>query len=84
MPGWNDNWDHPWGYGWIGALVMISVMVAFWGGLVVVAMLLIRRFRYRDGDQDTARRILDERFARGEIDKDEYLDRGQALRAGGH
>lgn len=84
MPGWdNDNWDHPWGFGWIGAVVMISSMIVLWGGLAVLAILVARRLWHRDADGDGAQRILDERFARGEIGKDEYVDRRQALHAGG-
>lgn len=82
MPGWDYNWDHHWGYGWFGAMFMIVMMILFWGGLTTVAVLLIRRLGHHGTGQDGARRILDERFARGEIDKDEYEQRNHALRAG--
>jgi putative membrane protein len=82
MPGWDYNWDHHWGYGWVGALVMIITMIVFWGGLITVAVLLLRRLGHHGSAQDGAQRILDERFARGEIDKDEYEARSRALHTG--
>lgn len=81
MPGWDGNWDHHHGYGWVGALFMILTMVMFWGGLITLTVLLIRRSTHPSAEQDSARRILDERLARGEIDREEYEQRGQALRA---
>jgi putative membrane protein len=76
------GWGYNWGYGWLGALMMIISMIVFWGGLITIAVLLLRRLGHRDPGQDGARHILDERFARGEIDRDEYEARIQALRAG--
>ena len=73
------------GTGWAGWVVMSVTMIAFWA-LVVVAVLAIFR-----GDRATQQRvgpahhdpeqILDERFARGEIDVEEYHDRQEALRS---
>lgn len=73
------------GMGWGGWIVMILTMIAFWS-LVVFAVLAIFR-----GDSDarqdqtvrehTPEEILGERFARGEIDVDEYRARRVALRA---
>jgi putative membrane protein len=80
MPGWDYNGDHHWGYGWLGALLMIITMIVFWGGLITVAVLLLRRLGRRDPRQDSARHILDERFARGEIEQDEYEARCRTLR----
>ena len=77
---WND------GMGWTGWIVMIATALAFWALVVVVVVALFRddrRGRPRtDGpptSDDTAGRILDQRFARGEIDADEYRARQQAL-----
>jgi putative membrane protein len=49
---------------WIGGLV-------FWAGLIGFAVWAVRRFTGRPGGGD-ARRILEERFARGEIETDEF------------
>lgn len=74
-----------WGYGtgWGGWLLMTLVMVAFWALVVFGIVALFRgpvahgpRSADRGGD---AQRILDERFARGEIDADEYRSRQSLL-----
>jgi len=81
---WNDGWNN--GMGWGGWIVMTLIMVTFWSLLVFGVVALFR------GDRDTrsapqqsrerdAMQILDERFARGEIDVDEYHARRQVLRA---
>ncbi|MFI7680106.1 SHOCT domain-containing protein [Actinophytocola sp. NPDC049390] len=57
-------------------------MVLFLGGIGTIAYLVVRRpgpVSGRDVDR-TAERILDERFARGEIDEDELKARRAALR----
>jgi putative membrane protein len=57
-------------------------MVLFWG-LIIVAVVLVARSFYGSqerGRQKSAREILDERYARGEIGKQEYEERKQALR----
>ncbi len=67
-------YDGGWGWwqmalGWIGMLV-------FWGALIWVVLVLVGRVpRWQDDSTRhgaDARRILDERLARGEIDADEY------------
>jgi putative membrane protein len=71
------------GMGWGGWVAMALAMVAFWG-LVVLAVVAIFR-----GTRDTwpmnrashrdAMEILDERYARGEIDHEEYQARKAVL-----
>lgn len=75
MMGWYDD-----GVGWGGWVVMMLSMVAFWG-LVVFAVLALFRTgpAGRSGRRDPME-ILDERFARGEIDADDYHARQDALR----
>jgi putative membrane protein len=73
------DWDgHHDGSGW-GWVVMVLLVVL----LVAVTVLLVRHFS--DGRRGTGRRdaedLLAERFARGEIDEDEYPRRRDALRA---
>ncbi len=65
---------------------MTFAMVAFWS-LLVVAVFVIRRnwATHAPGEQSaghTPLQTLDERFARGEIDADEYQSRRELLRAG--
>lgn len=78
-----------WGYGygdagWAGWLVMGLMMLLFWAIVIGGVVFLVRSTgRNRGGDGGAggsdARRILDERFARGEIDTDEYAKRRQVL-----
>ena len=79
MMGWYDD-----GLGWGGWVVMSLSMIAFWA-LVVFAVVAIFRAGREDGSSGPARRdpleILDERFARGEIDETEYRARAEVLRA---
>lgn len=83
MMGWYGN-----GMGWGGWIVMSLVMVAFWG-LVIFAVVAIFRgtsSNSRPADRPAGRtpmQILEERFARGEIDEEEYHARAEVLRTGG-
>ena len=68
-----------WGYGfsWFGALFM----VAFWTLVVVGIVWLVRSVGRADGaDVSNARRILDERFAAGDLSEEEYEERRRVLR----
>ena len=67
------GWAHMGGWGWsmalTGGLVMISIVV-----LVVWAVLYSSRgLTNRGRSHDQARAFLDERYAVGDIDRDEYL-----------
>jgi putative membrane protein len=70
------------GFGWGHALVGLSMMVLVWGGLIALVFLVIRWFSAERSThaqasvgQRSALSILEERFAHGEIDKDEFLER---------
>ncbi len=67
-----------WGMGWIWiwpVLVLVGLVV-----LGYVGMRLAQGGRSAPpGNSSTARQILDERYARGEIDEDEYQHRRSAL-----
>jgi putative membrane protein len=77
------GWDGSWGIG--GWIVMGLMMLLFWGGVVGVMVLVLRgsgsggRGVYGP-PHDDAERILNERFARGEIDETEFNARRTALR----
>lgn len=74
-----DDWTGQAGWGVPGAgLVLLLVLTA-----VIVAVLVMsqRSGAVRASESDPARRILDERFARGEIDEQEYRARRSALHA---
>ncbi len=75
-------WNNGWGGGeWVAMSIM---MVAFWSIVVVAIVLLVRATRSDSHPSPTptgadARRILDERFARGEIEAEEYTRRRDLL-----
>lgn len=76
----HENWG--WGHMIYGPLMMI----VFWGGLIVVAVLAVRWLgggaSHKQNDssnRSTALEILKERFARGEIDQEEFEKRKRLL-----
>jgi putative membrane protein len=72
------------GMGWGGWLVGSVMMLAFCALVVVGVIVLVRgRLTGRVGsDRRSACQLLDERFARGEIDIEEYARRRELLRGG--
>jgi putative membrane protein len=72
---WWGNWP-----GWFGlvggGLVVLIVLVA----LAVVGVLLAGGVRERTGHSDSAEEVLAQRFARGEIDDEEFTRRRATLR----
>lgn len=79
---------HDWGFGWgwgggmfFGPLFMIA-------GPILLIVLVVALVRWMMGERDvprdrirTPREILDERFAKGEIDREDYEARRKALGA---
>ena len=64
-------WGHP--FGWGVGLVMVMCMVIFWGGLIALAVWGIRRLsRHNVGSNSNALDIVKERYAKGEITKEQY------------
>lgn len=78
---WRHGWN--WGYGHMmfGGLMMLL----FWGGLILVIVLAVRWLGGSPGPElrapgsKTPLEILQERFARGEIDKQEFDERKRLL-----
>ncbi|MEI7543191.1 MAG: SHOCT domain-containing protein [Mycobacteriaceae bacterium] len=74
--GW--MWEHGWGWG--GWLLMVAAMALFWVALIVGVVLAIRFLSavnrqptHSPGYQLTGPEdVLADRFARGEIDPEEY------------
>jgi putative membrane protein len=64
-----------WMWMWIWAAFWLLVPVLL---IVAVVLLLVRR-RSPEPRRSSALRILEERYARGEIDRDEYLERKSIL-----
>ena len=75
------GWDTWWGGGgmWLGPLWMIVWLAV----LATVIVAIVRWLSEKDGSGDSlargARDILDQRYARGEIDRDEYMKRKQDI-----
>ena len=82
MHDWNDN-GWAWGSGlWI---LMVIMMVLFWGGVAWLIISLIRRPAVHQSavppstPQKTPEEVLHERLARGEIEPDDYQRRLELL-----
>ncbi len=88
----NDWWDG--GMGWGFGLVGLIMMVLFWGavivGIVFVVRALSQQSAQRNGQETgfsaqgrrPALELLEERYARGEIDREEFLERREDLGGG--
>ena len=79
---WTDHYSSGWGW-----VAMTIGMVVFWGLLITLVVVLVRGMN-RPGDQGLGQRpsperLLAERFARGEIDEDEYRRRLATLTGSG-
>ena len=77
---WHDG-------GWSSGawIAMAFMMVVFWGAVVTAIVFAVRAMRNPSAGpthsiRDDPERILDERFARGEIDADDYQQRRELLR----
>jgi putative membrane protein len=80
---WNGDHMGAWGYGF-----MTITTVLFWA-LLIIGVVALVRYLSRTGRQNanptqrpTPEQLLAERFARGEIDAEEYRERLDTLRSG--
>jgi putative membrane protein len=83
MMWWPDGGMNGWGW-----VAMTVTMVLFWGLLIVGGVLVVRTLNRPPGDSSgiarpTPEQVLAERFARGEIDEDEYRRRLSTLSSPG-
>jgi len=77
---WHHGMDWGWGHMVFGGLMMI----AFWGGIIVLVVFAVRWLGRNSNDQtpptnNSAIDILNERFAQGEIETEEFEDRKKRL-----
>jgi len=82
---WN-RWGHMMEWGWGHMMFGGVMMIVFWGGIILLIVLLVRSFggSGKSGGLNASPRatpldILKERFAKGEIDKKEYDARRKVL-----
>ena len=83
------DWDNGMGGGFWGWFLMLTMMFAFWGGLIWVVVKFVRRPNHTPNAaapastdaviRQTAQEILAGRLARGEIESEEYRQRLQDL-----
>ena len=62
-----------------GTWLWITWMVLFWGGLLAAGVYLLRRRPTGASEAPSAEEVLAERYARGEIDAEEYRQRRAVL-----
>lgn len=79
------DWWHP-AWGWGHMMFGGVMMIVFWGGIILLVVLLVRWAggsgdvgRFGAHSRHTPLEILKERFAKGEIDKQEYEERRKLL-----
>jgi putative membrane protein len=63
---------------WVGHVWIVLVNLVFWGGLIALIIWAVRRLS-APRPSDSSLGILNERFARGEIDQQKYDTRKAAL-----
>jgi putative membrane protein len=71
MPGWGD-WGWFWPFHFVGPLL-------FWGLIIAAIVFVVRRTLWREtsiaGHRGAGLEVLEQRYARGEIGRDEYLQK---------
>lgn len=74
-------WGYGWGMSWFGWTLMILIWLVVVAGVIWLVRALAGPRGSAGGDAggDSARRILDERFAAGEITPEDYEARRAAL-----
>ena len=74
--GWGGHWFP---FGWLGGLLAMVLMIAFWVLVVLVIVKLVKSRPVSIGSHGSGLRVLEERYARGEITREEYLERRAVL-----
>ena len=82
----NDGWMWAHSWSWTGSVLLCVVMAVFWAAVITALAVAIRDAGSRDSESDQTiygpprpKDVLTERFARGELNDDEYLRRVKLL-----
>lgn len=68
--------------GWVPDFaIFVIAPLLFVGGLIVIGVLLIGSPNSTPAPRGSALSLLEERYARGEITRDEFLERREVLRS---
>ncbi|KUO65879.1 MAG: hypothetical protein APF84_01070 [Gracilibacter sp. BRH_c7a] len=76
-PGWMGQGD----YWWMGLVAML-IQILFWGGIIYLVFRLLKNYsrpNFPEKGSDSSLSIIRERYARGEIDLEEYNARKREL-----
>jgi putative membrane protein len=82
MANWDSGTGHMSGAGWLLMTLLALLLLALLAAVVYVLVRHAGPTDARRGSSSTARLVLDERFARGEIDADDYRARRELLDRG--
>lgn len=79
--GWNDGYGHMMGWGGGFGFFGGFMMLVFWGVIIALIVLAVRWLSEgaKSGPRSDALDVLRQRFAKGEIDEEEFARRKKAL-----
>ncbi len=78
---WHDAWEHGgWGMGFAFIPMLLFWILVFTAIVLLVRYLLRQVSAVQAEEQDTAIKLLRERFARGDIDQQEFEQRLSVLK----
>ncbi|MEK7120394.1 MAG: SHOCT domain-containing protein [Patescibacteria group bacterium] len=72
-------YDNFFGFGIFGGIFMIIFMLLFWAGIIYLIVWAIRGFVSGPRENKTAEEILRQRYAKGEINKEEFEEKKKDL-----
>ncbi|KKR09763.1 MAG: hypothetical protein UT37_C0011G0020 [Parcubacteria group bacterium GW2011_GWA2_39_18] len=74
------------GFGMFGGIFMIIFMLLFWAGIIYLILWVIRGpgSGSNSGNDKTAEEILRQRYAKGEINKEEFESKMRDLKSHDH
>lgn len=83
---WGHTWSFDWGSGWIS--MGIIGMLLFWVSILLIIVIIVALIRWlanlgkssaHQAAQKTPLEILKERYARGEINREEFMQKKQDI-----